>query len=99
MENKDEWKKHLYPAVLIGEASGRERNPCLFCNEGFKEGDKIISLFSSSYKNNTSYTNRFCHRCFLKVLLLNFPTLITDGDNLYKEINKDLILRKLGENS
>jgi hypothetical protein len=99
MENKIEFEKYLYPAILIEKATGREKNPCLFCKSRFKEGDSIVELYSSAYKGNISYTNRFCSRCFLKVLMLNFPELISENNSLSKEINKDLILRKLEESN
>jgi hypothetical protein len=83
----------LHPAVRECKASGREKSCCLLCKDGFKKGDEQIELFSSSYKGNTNYSNRFHYKCYLKVLAMKYPELL---DDKFKEsIVKEVCMNKL----
>lgn len=93
---KVNYEDMIKPAIRICKATGQERTACLCCGVrdgkgfcGFKKGDNIVELFSSSYKGNTSYTNRFHYNCFLKVLAFNFSEIFDD------EIRKEIIIQKL----
>jgi len=71
----DFWRDLLHPAILIGEATGREKNVCSLCKKSFKENDRIVGLVSGCWKDTLNHTNRFCYNCFIKVLLNNFREL------------------------
>lgn len=83
----------LTPALYDCKASGREKNNCLVCNQKLEKGEKIVKLFSSSYKGNHSYTNRFHNKCFLKVLAIKFPELL--DENFKESIIKEVCIEKI----
>jgi hypothetical protein len=76
MVNKE--KFNLNQAFGASEANGRERNPCEYCGNNFKKGDKIVKTISSTYRGILTYSRRYCYKCFLKALLFNFKELMFD---------------------
>jgi len=83
----------LYPAIITGKSSGREKNPCLLCKQKLKKDEEIVELYSSSYKGTTSYTNRFCRKCFMKVILFKFPELFNIKE--FEDIRKEIMLNRM----
>lgn len=86
-------EKWLSPAVVIFNASGRERNPCSLCGEKVIEGEKIVETATGSYKNKWSY-DRYHYSCFLKPLAMIFHELLFDNI-LIKRMKKEIVLREL----
>lgn len=60
---------------------------CGYCKNKIDLGVDIIDLLKGSWKGHPSYEH-YHFRCFLKVLLIGFPELLTDED-LIKEITMD----------
>jgi hypothetical protein len=82
----------LTPALYSVKASGKERNSCKLCGKKCEKGEAIVELFSSAYRGNLAYANRFHKRCFLKTIAIIFPEILTD-----EKIKKEIIVECLTE--
>lgn len=84
---------YLYPAVLLRKALGTEKNPCGLCNKKLTKDDDVVELWTGSYKGNNSYTKRFCKKCFMKVILLNFPEMFDIEQ--FNDLKKEMLINKM----
>ena len=72
-----EYELDLTPAIYQVKGEKLWRNPCEICNKKFEEGEKVVEIAKGSYDGRMSY-KRFCYKCFMKTLLMNFYEGLTD---------------------
>lgn len=91
--NKIDYKREIQPAIWEVKGEKLWRNPCEICNKKFEEGERVVEVFKSAFKGSMSY-KRFCYKCFMKALLMNFYEGLNDNQ-IKEEVVKELAMNKI----
>jgi len=88
------YKSIISPAIYPVKATGLEKKKCLLCDKKFTKDEKIVELYSSTFRGKNNHSNRFHRKCFLKIMALNFPEILNE-DCFDKEFKSEILISKV----